>query len=148
MEEVVQSVYNNYTVWRKDRRSKGGEGGMIMTRKELLVKSVVYEERKAEIHSVLIGNKNRNDDNNSNLCTPPRTNSWNREKYEVMIENTIQNLSRLLKANKRVLLVGDVNCNKGNWETFESGGRETAWGRFIRPTMENDSVGEGYKIQE
>ncbi|XP_050725009.1 uncharacterized protein LOC127002828 [Eriocheir sinensis] len=55
-----------------------------------------------------------------------------------MIEDTIQSLSRLLKANKRVLLVGDFKCKEVNWETFESGGNETAWGeRFLRLTMEN-----------
>lgn len=55
----TQIVFNNnYNIWRKDRKGKGG-GVMIMMRKELLVKSVVlYGEGKAEIVSVNLENKN------------------------------------------------------------------------------------------
>lgn len=55
----TQIVFNNnYNIWRKDRKGKGG-GVMIMMRKELLVKSVaLYGEGKAEIVSVNLENKN------------------------------------------------------------------------------------------
>lgn len=117
---------------------KGGGGVMIMTKKELLVKSVVYGEGKAEIVSVNLENKNRERMTITTTYAPPRTNSWSKEKHEIMIEDTIQSLSRILKANKRVLLVGDFIRKEIDWEMFESGGGDMAWGeRFLRLMMEN-----------
>ena len=39
--------------------SKGGGGVMIMTRKELLVKQVLYGEGKAEVMSIKVENGNK-----------------------------------------------------------------------------------------
>ncbi len=47
-------------------------------------------------------------------------------------------MSKLIKSNKRVLLVGDFNCKEINSEMFKAGGTETTWGeRFLKVTMEN-----------
>uniref|UniRef100_A0A0P4VVH6 Uncharacterized protein n=1 Tax=Scylla olivacea TaxID=85551 RepID=A0A0P4VVH6_SCYOL len=97
-----------------------------------------YRERKAEIVSVNL------EDNNGEIlmvittCVPPKTNSWSKEDYEKIIEDTIKCLSKLTKINKRLLLVGDFSCKEINWETFKAGGNETAWGeRFLKLTTEN-----------
>ncbi len=66
---------------------------MITTRKEANTKIVKHGEEKAEIVSVNL------EDNNGEIlmvittCVPPKTNSWSKEDYEKIIEDTIQCLS-------------------------------------------------------
>ena len=50
LNEIVKlDIDSNYNMWRKDRVGKGGGGIMIMTRKDLVVKQVVYGEGRAEV---------------------------------------------------------------------------------------------------
>uniref|UniRef100_A0A0P4W1H3 Uncharacterized protein n=1 Tax=Scylla olivacea TaxID=85551 RepID=A0A0P4W1H3_SCYOL len=103
-EENQIVINNNYNIWRRDRIGKGGRGVMIMRRKESKTKIVKYGEGKAEIVSVNL------EDNNGEIlmvittCVPPKTNSWSKEDYEKIIEDTIQCLSKLIRSSKKVLL--------------------------------------------
>ncbi len=78
-----------------------------------------YGEGEAEIVNVNL------EDNDGEIlpvittCVPPKTNSWSKEEYKKIMEDTIQCLSELIKSIKRVLLVGDFNCKEVNWKILE-----------------------------
>ena len=96
---------------------------MIMTRKKLLVKQVVYGEGKAELMSIKVENGNK-----GMLIivayVPPKTSSWSRQDHEGLVKDTLLNLSKIIKGRRRVILVGDFNCKEVDWEKYESGSGE------------------------
>lgn len=56
-------------------------------------------------------------------CVPPRTNSRRTDEFEETTEDILKSLSRLLKSDRRTLLLGDSNCEEVDWETSEDGTR-------------------------
>lgn len=108
-----------------------------MSRKELLVKEITYGKGKAEIASVNLKNEIREMLVIITTCVSRRTNSWKNEKCDERINDTIMNIRRLLKTNKKVLLFGDFKCKEVNWEDFERRGSDTTWGaKFLNLTLE------------
>ena len=67
-------IDNNYNVWRRDRVGKSGGGIMIMTSKDLVVKRVVYGERRAEVMHVQV-EINKEEMKIAVAYVPPRTGS-------------------------------------------------------------------------
>ena len=61
---------------------------------------------------------------------PPQTQTWGKEIYTELIENTTKSIRTLLQNTedkaKRIMLNGDFNCNV-NWESMETKGAENQW---------------------
>lgn len=128
---------NNYNIWRRDRSGKGGGGVMIMARKELGIDKVLYGEGKAEMISAKI-KVNGRDMTIIVAYVPPKTRSWTKQEHDEMIEDVIHGLSSELKERGRVILLGDFNCKEINWDNYESGVGDEAWGeKFLNLMMEN-----------
>ena len=136
-EGINLDLDNNYNIWRRDRSGKGGGGVMIMTRKELDIDKVLYGEGKAEMISAKI-KVNGRDMTIIVAYVPPKTRSWTKQEHDEMIEDVIHGLSSELKERGRVILVGDFNCKEINWDNYESGVGDEAWGeKFLNLMMEN-----------
>ena len=127
-ETIEIDLDNNYNVRRKDRVSKGGGGVMIMTRKELLVKQVLYGEGKAKVMSIKVENGNKEMVIIVAYVTP-KTSSQSSQDHEGLIQDTLLSLSKMIKGRRRVILTGDFSSKKVNQENYESGSGETVWGK-------------------
>ena len=76
LNEIIKlDIDSNYNTWRKDRVGKGGGGIMIMTRKDLVVKQVMYGEGRAEVMYVQVEN-NSKEMIIAVAYVPPKTNLW------------------------------------------------------------------------
>jgi len=136
-DETNINFAKNYNIWRRDRRGKGGGGTMVMIKKELMVDQVLYGEGKAELISVKL-KINEKELTVIVVYVPPKTGSWTKQEHDIMTEDVLQNLTKILKERKRVILVGDFNCKEINWENYECGGGDETWGgRFLNLIMEN-----------
>ena len=62
------------------------------------------------------------------------------KNLEEIIEDTLESLEKIIKSSQRVKLVGDFNCSKVNWETFESGGENTWRNRLLRLKINNTMI--------
>ena len=131
-------INEKYNIWRKDRKKKGGGGVMILTDTSINVKNVEYGQNDAEIVSIQIEENSAPMQTIITTYVPPKTNSWKTDEYEKLLNDTTENLRRIIKLNKKVLLAGDFNCKDVNWDTFESFGSENSWGeQLLTLTMEN-----------
>ena len=117
-DETNINFAKNYNIWRRDRRGKGGGGTMVMIKKELMVDQVLYGEGKAELISVKL-KINEKELTVIVVYVPPKTGSWTKQEHDIMTEDVLQNLTKILKERKRVILVGDFNCKEINWENYE-----------------------------
>ena len=136
-EGISFDVNNKYNVWRRDRRGKEGGGVLVMIKKEIVVDQIELGEGRAEVISVKLQG-GRDAPTLIVAYVPPKTRSWNHQEYEEIKDDTIRHLEKVLKERKKVILVGDFNCKEVNWETYETGMGENAWGeRFLNLMMEN-----------
>ena len=134
---IKLEINNYYNVWRRDRVGKSGGGIMIMTRKDLVVKRVVYGEGRAEVMHVQV-EIDKEEMKIAVAYVPPRTGSWIKEEYEGMIEDTLLSLSQVVQGRSKIILTGDFNCKDVDWENLECGGGHETWGpRFLDLMMEN-----------
>lgn len=139
-EGINLDIDNNYNIWRRDRVGKGGGGVMIIIKKELVVNKVEFGGGRAELISVRV-EFNKKEVTIVVVYVPPKTHSWAKREYEEMIEDTIRSLDNVIRERSRVILNGDFNCKEEDWEKYESGGGEDAWGtRFFNQMMENMMV--------
>ena len=129
---------DNYNVWRKDRKGKNGGGVLILIKSNIKVCKVEYGKGKAEVISVLIKDGNRQTQKIVAAYVPPKTKYWTTEEHEQMLRDTVESLEWIIRGSKRVIMVGDFNCNNVKWETFEGDEDERSWGnRLLNLTLEN-----------
>ena len=88
-----------------------------MTRKELLVKQVVYGEGKAEVMTIKVENGNK-DMLIIVAYVPSKTKSWSCQDHKGLIKDTLLNLSKFFKGRRTVNLVGNFNCKEVDWENY------------------------------
>ena len=139
-EGINLDLGNNYSIWRRDRVGKGGGGVMIITKKEVMVNKVEFGEGRAELISARV-ELNKKEVTIVVVYVPPKTNSWTKKDYEEIIEDTIRSLAKVIKDKRRVILLGDFNCKEVDWENYDSGRGDEAWGtRFLNQMMENMMV--------
>ena len=111
-----------YNMWRRDRKSKGGGGGMILVNKDILVEKVYYGEGMAETLCAEI--KTRGEEVRKIIVAyiPPKTSSWEADVYRHMQSETIKSIDNMLKGRNKVLLVGDFNNMEINWGRWKREG--------------------------
>ena len=74
-----------FKLWRRDRKGKGGGGGvLIMVKEDIAVEGVQYGDGMAEVISIIIRNNERDRRKIIVAYVPPRTNTWKLEEYKTM----------------------------------------------------------------
>ena len=127
-----------YTCINRNRRGKEGGGVMVVIDKEIRVVKVEISQSKAEVVKVVVKGENGKERIYVGVYVPPFTSAWIRAEYEEMIEDVMRELNELGTLGKEVVIIGDFNCKKVNWEErTNEGGEESYGGRLLSWSMEN-----------
>ena len=111
-----------------------------MIKSKIKVKNVEYGKDKTKLISAQINTRFGESQKIVVAYVPPKTKTWTKKEHEEIIEDTLESLEKIIKSSQRVTLVGDFNCSKVNWETFESGGENTWGNRLLGLTMNNTMI--------
>ncbi len=114
-EEIkLRFAKEGYSTQRRDRK---GMGVMILV-KEDIVEEVEYGDGMAETLSVMI--KIKKSEKRKVIVTyiPPKTNTWETNRYKIMQLETGNSIEKMIKKSK-LLLVGDFSTKEINWEEME-----------------------------
>ena len=124
-----------YNMWRRDRKTKGGGGVMILVNKDILVEKVEYGGGMAETLSVEL--KIRGEEIRKIIVAyiPPKTSSWEADMYQQMQNEIRRSMDDMLKGRKKVLLVGDFNSKEINWGEMEVRENPSAWSEELMQMM-------------
>ena len=123
----------DYNIWRSDRREGKGGGVIVLTKQTIKVAEVKYQPEYSENICVQIETETNRRLNVIAAYVPPKTRSWNEERYKNMINRTVDFLENEIPNNKKVIVTGDFNCKEVDWENFETEGEEDSWGnRLLR----------------
>ena len=127
-----------YTLWIKNRSGKEGGGVMILTEKNMKMTKVDVRSSIAEV--LVVEEKERNGEltTYAGVYVPPITNAWTKNDHEVMLEETINEMERLVLRNKNVFIVGDFNCKEINWEEGTYRGGENSWSNKLMKWAEEN----------
>ena len=98
-----------YNIWMKNRRDKGGGGVMMMVRKNVKLRKVEISMNRSEVIKAEIEKTNGDTMMHVGMYVPPLTNAWTRMEYESMLEETINEMEKIVSQNKNVIIVGDFN---------------------------------------
>ena len=122
-------------MWRRDRKTKGGGGVMILVNKDILVEKVEYGGGMAETLSVEL--KIRGEEIRKIIVAyiPPNTSSWEADMYQQMQNEAMRSIDDMLKGRNKVLLVGDFNSKEVNWGEMEVRGNTSAWSEELLQMM-------------
>ncbi len=96
-----------YNLWMRNRKNKWGGGVMLLVRKDLLVESVTYGMKEAEVLKISLRQNIGRYHNVVVTYVPPYSNSWREDEYKKMLEDTRTCLAELLEENDDILLIGD-----------------------------------------
>ena len=116
-----------YNTWRKDRKGKSGGGVLILVKDNILVEEVEFGDEIAEVICIVIKTKSKERRKIIVTYIPPRTNTWELERYKEMQCEVWRCLDDMIRESKKVLLVGDFNCKDINWEEMEIRGNTNPW---------------------
>ena len=140
-EEIIIGFENEgYSTWRRDRKSKGGGGVMILTSKDILVEKVEYGGGMAEILGVEIKIKGEETRKIIVVYIPPKTSSWEADVYRNLQNETLKCIEDMLKGKKKVLLVGDFNNKEINWGNLEVKGNTNMWSEELLQMMMSNTM--------
>ena len=127
-----------YNCINRNRKGKEGGGVIVMIDINIRVVKVEISQSKAEMIKVVVKEKNGKERLYVGVYVPPFTNAWNRLEYNEMIEDVMRELNELVTRGKDVVLIGDFNCRRVNWEDgTNEGGEDSYSGRLLSWSMEN-----------
>ena len=128
---VPEIGMDDYDIWMKNRRDKGGGGVMIWTKKALRLVRVEIKDNKSEIVKVVVRKRKGGVMSYVGVYIPPLTTAWTRDEHERMLKDTIEELEEIASREKDVLIIGDFNCKQINWETRSCIGEQESWGQRL-----------------
>ena len=114
---------DQYTIWRKERKNKGGGGILIMTKKELTTTEVQLPTTTyAEVLAIDIKTK-KGSLLVATTYIAPKTNVWNTEEHKQLQQESLDTLKNLLQRaetkSQELILTGDFNCSI-DWDRREA----------------------------
>lgn len=114
-EEVQMSFKKQeYTVWRRDRKDKAGGGVLKMVEDDIYIKEVQHGDGMAEILSKTIMTGGRERRRIIVTYIPLMTNTWRLDEHKEMQREILKFLDKILRKDKKILLVGNFNCKNVN----------------------------------
>lgn len=120
-----------YKVWRRDREGKRGGGVMVLLREDIKAEKVEVGKGRAELLKVRISTGERRTRSVAVAYVPPKSNAWKDEEYKDMLKDTKEELERLMRENRDLILMGDFNCKEVEWESLETTGSPESWGAVL-----------------
>ena len=111
-----------YNIWRKERKNRGGGGIMIMTKKELTTTEVELPTTTyAEVLAMEIKTK-RSSLLVATTYIAPKTDTWSKEELKQLQQQSLDTLRNMLQRaetkSQELILTGDFNCSI-DWDTLE-----------------------------
>ena len=121
LREEVQISFKDqgYNVWRRDRKGKAGGGILIIVRDNIYIEEIEYGDNAAEIASITIRTNGRERRKIIVTYVPPKTNTWGLAEHQEMQREVLTSLGKMLRKDKKILLLGDFNCKNINWDAME-----------------------------
>ena len=111
----------NYLIFRKDRKEKGGGGVMILVSTKLRMKQRKEIDSIVEMVEIEVEEAGGEKVNVAVFYMPPRTGAWRGyEEYKKLVDKSQEELQRFFQTEGRLILVGDFNCGKIDWESMDA----------------------------
>ena len=119
MDDEVLGI-KDYQVVRKDRKEKGGGGVMLLISTNLKINKMKELDQNVEMIEVEIQEGDGRKITIAVFYMPPQTGTWKKDEYVNLADRSQYELNRLFQNEGRVVLVGDFNCGKVDWESMDT----------------------------
>ena len=110
----------NYLILRKDREGKGGGGVMMLISTRLRIKQRKGMDSNVEMIVIEVEKEGGEKVSIAVFYIPPPTGVWRgSEEYKQLIDKSQEEILRLFQSEGRLILVGDFDCGKIDWESMD-----------------------------
>ena len=128
---VTELVGGRYKVWRRDRQGKSGGGVMVVLKSDIQVDGVEVGKDTAEVMTMRISWGKEDKRSVAVAYVPPKTNAWTKEEYKKVLKDVREEMERIMRENRDLILMGDFNCKEVEWESLETKGDSESWGSVL-----------------